>query len=1029
MESCLLHDLETACAKEPFSRKWVLTSSGTLARHIRKRLEERVAGRTGISLGGLRPVSLSYFAAELHKKVYRKNSAYSHPLNNILLDTMVSRLPDSSPLCKLKSIDSGYSLLVPTFRDLADAGFGPSHAEIVTEAVSEQGVSSRERSILDLYFAWVGAVNAQDPGWSPLSQQDLAGWLDQASSQEVSSILSAEDGRICEIFVHGFYDFTDNNLQLIANLCKTQSVHLYFPDNRIGKGIHPAFDFSGMVLEDIRSRIQMSSPDRKQLEASGENLAADYFDRTFPEGLVGEQPGFITFQKASSARAEAISAALQVRRWIDTEGIDPGEIMVVFTSAAGYLRPVQEVFDAFCLPVNQVDCPVEMSGNSRTLAVLKNIWKEEAQAEWIFSFLRENLHFCGELGVDCLHFEEELRKACFGGSSNWMEIRRMSGEETGNQRYLPQLTEEELALIDLIIDTWVNKPEFPISPDQACSLLERISLWGGERKLFNALMDSLRLWDRHQPGFKITESLFAALIFDSSVKEKSGSDVSLPGVKLIPMMRARGLTCKAMVIMGLSSGVFPKKAQEDYFLGDATRAEVARRAGDLGHRLQVKSRLTEEMQLLFYLLNTSAEKIHWVVPETDGEGRLVAPTSWVQHFIQHWKSPKTDFLGRIMPGPIEQARFLEEIDPDEGSCLPPEFVFLLGAGFSERLFNAKRVPDKWGKIVYRDDISPEFFGRVSAAAYGKQEDTLGVTSLEKLAKCPYMFFAEILLGIAPLEEQVFPYSVNSMEQGSLLHACLERLFRNSNAIVPALRSFLEKPENVGDIAGEIIKGRPGSRFIPEILRKALQNQITSIILEYLQYAAENTAEGWVVEGLEQMLSKPFPNLPLVSVRGKADRIDLETQNGNRKIIDYKSGHKNDLSKKGKNYSLNLGWKAQASLYPWMVEENPDDIKNDFSYIFLGEREQKEIPALPYITGEELLDSLRAILENGRYLPSSNRLMEDLDFSNLNPCQYCHYMSMCRKMDPIKMVKAAELFREICPERAELIGKVSGGGSA
>ncbi len=1034
MESCLLHDLETTCIKEPFSRKWVLTSSGTLARHIQYRLEKKIKAVPSLTLGGVRVVSLSYFAAEMHKKIRKRVSAYGHPINNILLDALVNRLPDQSPLSKLKSIDSGYSLLMPTFRDLADAGIGPKHSEIITEALSEQGVSSRERNILDLYFAWVGAVKALDPGWSPLSHQELAGWLEQASSEEVSSILSAEEGRVCEVFVHGFYDFTDNNLQIIASLCKTQSVRLYFPDNRIGKNPHPAFDFSDSVLQDIKARIQffggwtVQEPEAKQ-DLSPAMPPADYLDRTFPEGLAGEQPEFISFQRASSPRAEAISAALQVRNWIDSEGIDPGEIMVVLTSAAGYLRPLREVFDAFCLPVNLVDCPVEMSEDSMTLAVLKNLWKEEAQAEWIFTFLRGNLNFCRELSIDCLHFERELRKVCFGGSSNWLEIRKMAGEEIGTGRDLPQLTEAELALIDLIIETWVNKPVFPISSKQACILLERIALWGGEETLFNELMDSFRLWEKYQPEFGITESLITTLIFDSGLNEKTGSDLSLPGVKLIPMMRARGLTCKALVLMGLSSGVFPRKAQEDYFLGDATRAEVARRAGALGHRLPVKFRLTEEMQLLFYLLNTSAERIHWVVPETDGEGRLVAPTSWIQHFIQQWKGTEQDSLGRITPSPIEQSRFLKEKDPERGSCLPPEFIFLLGSSFSGKLFDSNAVPGLWKKTVLPGDMSPEFFGRVSAAAYGKQEETLGVTSLEKLAKCPYMFFAETVLGIAPLEEQVFPYSVTSMEKGSILHACLEKLFRNSEAILPALHGLLEHQENIEDVAGNVIMGRPGARFIPVILRKALQTQITSILLNYLRYAAENTSEGWVFESLERKLSKPFPKLPLISVRGKADRIDREKVNGNRRIIDYKSGHKNDLSKSGKNYSLNLGWKAQAALYPWMAEEHPNDIKVDFSYIFLEEQDQKEIPALPFINGDELLESLRKILENGRYLPASNRLMEELNCPNLNPCQYCCHMSMCRKIDPAQMVKAVALFRRLCPERVELIGRVAGGDSA
>lgn len=1021
LESCLLHDLENSCARNPFSRKWVLTSSGTLARHIRKRLEERVSVRPGLTYGGLRIVSISYFASELHKQIWKCHSAYDPLINSILLDDLVRKIPDYSPLAKVKSIDSGFSLLMPTFRDLADAGFGPAQSELVIDAVSEEGVSERERKILELYFSWVEELKNRNIEWSPLCHQELSEWLEQASPSDVFSILSAEGGNQCELFLHGFYDFTDNNLQLAASLSRTQSMRLYFPDNRSGKDPHPAFDFSDSVLQDIRVRMKLSG--EGDVEDSGDAKdgqqaarIANYLDRTFPEGQVDDPPDFITFQKASSPGAEAISAALRVRRWVDELGMEPEEIMVVLTSPGEYLAPVRQAFASYCLSVNLLDCPVEISEKQMKLSLLKKLWKEEAPAEWVFQFLRDNSGFCEEQGINPDHFESELRKINFGGGSRWKEILGLQGLKIKNHRQFPDLAPAELKLAGLIVDTWVEKPEFPLSAEKAGELLGRISAWTSGDDLFEEVVESLRLWAGLQPDSGITENLFMTLVFNFASPEKTGSDVSRPGVKLIPMMRARGLTCRAMVLLGLSSGEFPRKAEEDYFLGDSSRAEVSRRAGALGHRLPFKSRLTDEMALLFYLLNTSAERVHWVVPETDSSGRLVTPTSWIQHFVQHWETKQPDFLGRIAPSPTDQARFLKNLDPQKGSWLPPDLAFLLGSAQAARLFNHPDNPMKWKNAPASGSLRPEFFGLVRDAGCQGQERVIGVTSLQSLAKCPYMFYAEAVLKAAPLEAQVFPYSINPMEKGSLLHSCLERLFQGSSEVAAAAREYSLRVEAVRSIVRDTLKGSLNIGFLPVTLRKVFSEQLVGVILEYLRFAAENTPPGRKFESFETRLMKPFPGLEGVSMKGIADRIDRDSVTGEMWILDYKSGSNKELAGRKKSLVLDLGWMAQASLYPWMAD-TPEEEDVHFHYIFLGEAEKKEVPAEPSVEGEEVLGSMKGILSEGAFLPVSNSLMEEMGMPSLEPCGYCCYMSMCRRIDPEQMRKGAALFLKICTERA------------
>ena len=1027
LESCLLHDLENSCAENPFARKWVLTSSGTLARHVRMRLKERIKGRTGVSLGGLRIVSLSHFSVEIYKRIERGRPFSSFPLNDILLDALIRRIPDSSPLAPVRAIDSGYSLLLPTFRDLADAGFGPGHAEVLLDTVRERGVSEREKRILELYFAWVGAVKSQDKAWSPLCQQDLSDWIEQAAPEEVSAALSSESGQPAGIFVYGFYDFTDNNLQILAGLSRSQDLSIYFPDNRRGKASHPAFDFSASVLDDIRVRMgpQIVRGPLRELQEKPASPAADFFDQTFPDGNPEEQPGFLTFQRASSPRAEALSAALRIRRWIDELGIEPGEIMVVLTSPGGYLGPALEVFEEFCLPVNLLDCPVELSRTGLRQSVLGRLWRESAPAEWVFQYLRDNPGFCEEQGIDAFHFESKLREAVFGGGPSWQAVRRLARNGSRGEKPALRLSREESELIGLIVSTWVEKPVFPISPEQAVSLLQKISLWlRGDEKL-DPVIESFRNWGLVRPGSEITESLFFSLVFRSFGPEATKGDVEAPGVKLVPMMRARGMTCRAMVLMGLSSGVFPRKIEEDYFLADHTRAEVVKRSGVLGHRMAVKSRLTDEMALLFYLLNTSAEIVHWVIPETDSAGRLVTPTSWTQNYLQHWEAGQPPSLRRIAPALTEQARFLQALDPEKGSFLPPGMVFLLGNRQAERISGFADLPPGWSVYRKGSGPGPEYYGQVRDAAFPGRRNSLGVTSIEKLARCPFKFYAEKMLEAAPLEEQVYPDTAGALEKGSMLHSALEHLLRGHKDAAAAFREILSHPGVVKAAVEKAVPGTPSAELLPPLFRSVLIDQLAGIILEYLVFADENTPPGRSFSDFEVHFEQPFPGLPEVTLKGIADRIDQDKETGNLHITDYKSGKNRDLEvKKNRAAVLDLGWMAQASLYRWMLAGRGERGEIGFSYVFLGEPKEKDVPADPSFSAERILESLESILSGGNYLPSENSLMEDYGLAFLEPCNHCDYMSLCRRVDPEQRTRMAELFRANCRERGEYIRNVA-----
>jgi len=615
----------------------------------------------------------------------------------------------------------------------------------------------------------------------------------------------------------------------------------------------------------------------------------------------------------------------------------------------------------------------------------------------------------------------------FGGGTNWRRIRKVFDDNFGRSRDLVPLTEEESSLVEEIAGLWVEKPDFPVSPGKAAQLLESILSWAGEDDESMArVRESLRTWDRLMHESEISEELFVSLVFESSGPEKTGNDLANPGVRLIPMMRARGMTCRAIILVGLASGHFPRKVEEDYFLADQTRAEVVRRSGELGHRMPLKSRLTDEMALIFYLLNTSAELVHWVIPETDSTGRLVTPTSWIQNYVQQWESNKDPLQRRVPPAPTEQARFMWELDPIRGSFLPPSRLFLAGSGLVDRMFRFAEIPDRWKPFSKTEWKSPSFYGQVRDAAFPGAGDALSVTSIETLARCPYRFFGEKLLDIAPLEVQSLPDSLNPLEKGTALHGALESLLHTHRDAAAAFREELGNRERIRGEVQKSIAEIPSSRMIPSLFRSALEDHLANLIVDYFSYALESISEGRVLAGFEEKMRHQLPGLPEVFLKGKADRIDRISSTGALHITDYKAGKRGYLDvNKNQDTVMGLGWMAQALLYKWMVSESGEENEVAFSYIFLGEEKKKEVPAESSIEPGRLLESLESILIAGDYLPAGNTLMDLYGLSFLEPCRYCRLMSMCRRIDPDERVWMAELFMKTCRERAALIAEASG----
>ena len=1030
----LLHEIQEGCQEDSLAPKWIITPTSTAANHLRLRIGKRAGQRT---FAGVRVIPLSSFSRHLGSRATGRVGRRWGPALDLLLFELVEQLPPSSPLSRLQEMPGGYALLRPTFLDLADGGFGLAEMEILEELTQEPDLTRLEAETIRLFMSWIQAVEQDGLDWEPLLHQMIPEWITESDEKTLRSCLACEQDQVPQVLVYGFYDFTDINAQIIAALGRRIQLTLLYPFLEAEKQSHPAFHFGQPILEDLKVRFgSLLEETRMETGDPDEPWPAmtHFFITTFPEGRIPEQPSFVSFQHASGIRAEVISAAVRVREWLDQENPLPvEEIMLVAPDLEPYLDLVQQVFADFAIPLRIVDAPTGLTPEIRPLQMLARIWEDQAPAEWVLAYLRDYPKIAAAQEIDVDQWESKIRRLSVWSNSSWrliLQLRDSGSAET--DRDLPHFTAQEGALVKEIVELWGSGSigaQTTLSNQQASRFLQQIAeRWLPNPDPLQVLQEALH---SGRPDQHIKTSLLREL-FRQGVSDQIRTDpLEGPSAVFLPLMRARGLTASGMILLGLASGRWPARMEEDPLLSDASRARLVAKARDVGHLLPLKSRITEEMSLLFFLSNTSSQNIHWVVPETDETGRGVAPTPWVQRYLRGWSRDSQSGRKwlRIPRGPIQQGEHLFHLDPTTGAFLPPDFLAF--AQPDREGLPSSRLPYGYlAQASARRERELTWNGHVPNASLPTSHDGIQrvrVTDLESLSRCPYRFYVNCHVEWKALQPLAFADQMTNLDWGNLAHGFLESLISptldHQVSVEETARTLLDSDaKKLKQAAQQFASDLPKPlRVLPELFRKVAVRNLVTTVQDYFQQILEEKCGGNLPVAVELKRRVPFPGLDLL-ISGQIDRIDKRS--GVYSIYDYKSGISS--SKKQLKREMLLGYRIQPILYPWIFDQETSDPRESiFSFVFLGDSPPVE-RTMPHSSLEvtRFLEPLGEILRDGLYLPISKETLELHQLGNVNPCEYCDYISLCRRFDHDAPHRAFRFSNEQLSSRIDAILAVS-----
>ncbi len=993
LERRLVHDLGLQADCATGQTAWVVVPTAGVANHLRLQLLRSVGSRV---LAGIRVAPLSQFLSRLSTAAGIAPGTRRGPLLDLLLHHLCQQSPDLEIARSMAQIRSGSRFLMPTFSDLADGGFGPGQSDLIIELARQPELATVESEVLYLYCRWLELLEKANVEWAPLQAQKLAQELEYLSEGKLRVALAGEDGPDPRIVFHGFYEFTDVNSQLLTAVSRRLPTRLYFPflAGPQGKGCHPAFAFVMSILEDLQFRLGSYLEETQDLDRLAPEEPCQFFLRHYPEGDPSSPPSFLSWQFASGVRAEAISAALRIRRWLDEDtSLQPGEILIVAPEAASYLSVLPEVFQDFALPLRVSESPRGPKPEEMILRNLGRIWEEEADSEWVLSHLRDFLQ------SEPLReqFEEQVRAQGIWGKGAWGrtlgEFRGWSDFQKGRIEQIASICAPQRQK-----DCWA-----PQEALQQLKAMHRFWMNGSDR--LKSIRQAIEKISQQFPELPIPQVLLRDWLLQSGAERPVSDPWNRSAVLFAPLMRSRGLTARRLVVLGLACGRLPLRIEQDPLLSDQSRRRLAAQARHVGHRLPIKTRATDEQTLLFLLLNTSAEALHWVIPDSDDYGRPVAPTPWVQRFLQHWESDQVDTCQRLAPlprGPRQQALQMLDADAEKGGCLPLRWARQLGL----KLPSDESAADRMGPRLK------------------SLPSSLSVTALESLARCPLQFMARFLADWTPLQP-LKPFRLPSAQQlGLLLHRALELLLAGSieqgislSATARMLLRDGEKP--LRKIARQAVEEAFSSRpFSHRLLQEAAACRVIRLLSEYLQQCAGEQAVYPL--SLEAEYRRAAPELAGARVSGKIDRVD---QGDFRlcRIIDYKSGKK--LARL--EAEVQAGFRLQPSLYPWLHQSSSTDgqgTEASFAYIFLGDAPPRNHPLDEAPPADEMLRSLAGLLAEGCFFPTSNEVCQRLGFEPLQPCRGCRMASLCRRHDPSTADRSQRLFEEKAKPRLQYLRK-------
>ncbi len=626
-------------------------------------------------------------------------------------------------------------------------------------------------------------------------------------------------------------------------------------------------------------------------------------------------------------RVDEVRAIAQEVRDLITAGVRPGDIAVAFPDLDGAAPCVDEVFPDFAIPYTiSAGRPLSASPLVQALLLVLTVPARGYRRSDIIG-LATSPYLPGGRGCELDLLSREAR--IVAGPAAWEErlaalaagldeerarpdtpeaaVRRITAKiasieaaRAGIRQLFADLAtlegtktiQEHLAVYRSLLDAW----QAPVMPAEG----DRDLLEGEARDLagFMGTLATLEGLARLLPGEKVPLAEFSSLLGILVAGTRAGRRRNPRAVQVIGVREVPHLAVPCLFIADLVEGAMPRLTTRLPFTTDAETRRLSTRSKD--------DVLREERYHFIAALLSARSRVYLSYPAADGSTPLVR--SGFVDAVRETFSPEawgsSDFPDSRLAAARRAGALLAR--GEVPAAMPPG----IAASEAVRRLNIENYHRKGGYDSPYDGLLSG--DPVIVSALGErfgEEAVFSPTALETYADCPFRFYLERVLGLAPLPPA--DPDLTAQERGNLVHRVAYRFYsswrRDGNGPVTetGLPDALERIQATGReeadrftftspawaAAREHLLGSPAAG--PGLLERFLRHETAMAASGLVPQAFEVSFGLPVSPGEVDPISNPDPvAVPLggetLRLRGKIDRVDV-LPDGRFAITDYKTG--------------------------------------------------------------------------------------------------------------------------------------------
>ena len=838
--------------------------------------------------------------------------------------------PARGRFARLMENEGGCAALWQSLRDLKDGLVDPTTA---LEALQEGHFGIRDRNALGDLFRLYREVQRRFPEWRAHDRQDLDGMV--LAHAPASPYLA----QFRRVYYYGFYDLTQSQLELFRTVAGAHPVTLFYPLALGRPDWSFAQDFYDRYLRGLAGAdeaVDLLDPgaargaapsghtgDRSNaVRADGAGRGASpgghTVGHTLEPGRGSQRSARCETETLSCAgpRDEVLTAAKKVLALVEEEGFDFGRVGVAARTLDPYLPWVEEIFPKHGIPFDApAQTPLSRFSRVRALLVLLDLPGQDYPRAGVIDLVSSHdFNFRAVPGPAV-----EPRPDLWDAATRDLRITRGMDEWRRLERYLdrgltlPLMDEEEgrrlrVAPVQLAM-LWNTVRALHAD----LGALPAEGSWSEFGERWRAVMDRFlntakdetaaveEALDESFAGLDALEAIapvVSAAEFTAFLRQRlrrasvRPAQEHVQGVQVMDAGSARGIPFRALFLLGMNEGVFPRVIREDPFLRDRDRRVLET---VLGCKVSSKLAGYDEERLLFALLaNAASDRLYCLYSRSDAAGRELAPSWYLP------ASGERDGVRRIPKGvlgkrdapPFDDPRWLlpEELAVRRALCGedPRPLVRLCGwstEGYERSAAAIRTLEDGAGAARSHDGVT----GPHPEAWEELWERGLSPTTLETYGRCPFQYFARRMLGLEPLDRPEDEEPLDALEQGQLCHAVLQAFYDGFD------------PGDPGDWSARL--DRAAAKALSEhgeryptgypLTWEATGEQITELLREVVRADLGEMAESGfrpaeTETGLETRLGPEWPeDLRGLPVHGRLDRLDRHERDVRYRVIDYK----------------------------------------------------------------------------------------------------------------------------------------------